>query len=284
MKNSDFVIIGVSIILVIAFVILVMIPITSLEEKEGARPRDGITIGHSNFLTIDSMSMYVVTTRDPNLIELRLNVIPNTQTTENGMVGIYFPYKVELDRNHMAKLVNYTNWYEEEYQQGTAFVRYLPCENNPDCNYWINDQVKFYLEPEQTFDSINTYTHSVKLRFDNTVSKSRDFFERFEEYSKINFEIENVSKRQVTLIIDETAERIHTLPFPEPDMFHNEGLDYSNTQLHWKLTKSDHSFFVDYEMPDERQTFQTEQTKITAAGIAIGLSGIGLSIFARTKK
>lgn len=276
---------GVSITLGVGLLFSLVIPyMISLQDREGARPRDGIVVVRSNHIDINSMSFYVVT-RDEHYIEVRMSTSPNISPLKEGILGIYFPYKVELDREHMADFVDYTNWIENnDYEYGTAFVRNFPCVDKTECNLYANDQVVFNLKPNEKFDSKNIFRHNIKLKFDNTAGEPRDFFHEFEDSRNLNYTIDTSSQIQATVIIPEIADNLHTLPIPEPDMFHNSGYDYSNTQLNWPITKKEHVFFVDYEMPDERKTFEIQQIIITAIGVGLGLTAIPISIYSLKKK
>lgn len=251
----------------------------ALEEREGARPRDGITVVHSEHIDIGSMEFYFITTRDPNLIELRFNTSPNQNIVKPAILGIYFPYKVNLDKTYNTKNVDYSSWYEEEFDNGKIFIKQLSCQSQDNCDLSENDQVKFILDPEITFDSLNIYRHNVKIKFDNPGGKGYDVFGKFEDSRNLAYGFTNFTGASATIIIPENADNIHTLPAPEPGIFHNSANDYSNTQLDWSLTKNEHAFFVDYQMPDERQNFEFSQSMTAGVAILLGLVGISASFF-----
>lgn len=278
--------IGLSIILAISLVYVIVEPLfTTVQEKEGVRPKDGISVTYSDHIDVNSMAFYFVTTRDPNLIELRFNTHRDQDVKQPGMVAIYFPYNVTLDKSYNSKYVDYSTWHEEDYLNGKIFVKYLDCPSEDDCNLNSDDQIQFTLEPGSTFDSLNTFRHSVKIKFDNPGGKGYEVIKQFEDSRNLVYGFDEIDRASSTIIIDEKADNIHTLPASEPGIFHNSGNDYSNTQLDWKLEKSEHVFFVDYDMPDERQAYETRQNTMTTTSIILGLSGIAISIlYGRTKK
>ena len=273
MNKSTAILIAVVIILGVGLAYSSIITFfVTIEVSEGARPRDGISVTHSSHIDINSMVFYVITTRDPNLIEVRFYTNPNVNTLKPGIVGIYFPYKVELDKEYNTKYTDFTNWYKDDsYKHGTAFVRNFTCNDKNECNLYQDVQVRFILNPEVKFDSKNIYRHSIKMKFDDTVGEARDFFEKFEDSRNLEYRIHENSTRQATIIIPENAERIHTIPLPDPDIFHNSGADYSNLQLDWRLTKDTHVFFVDFEISDERINFEKRQYDISATSIIVGV-------------
>ena len=149
------------------------------EEREGARPRDGITVTHSEHIDVGSMEFFFVTTRDPNSIEMRFHTYPNQNIVKPAMIGIYFPYKLDLDETYNSKYVDYTTWYKEEFEHGTVFVKQLSCPNRDECDLFESDQVKFLLPPDLTFDSQNNYRHSIKIKFSNPGGKAYDVFGKY---------------------------------------------------------------------------------------------------------
>ena len=126
-KSTNF-LIGLSVVLAISLIYVIMIPFfTTSEEKEGVRPKDGISVIHSDHIDVDNIAFYFVTTRDPNLIELRFHTNPNQYIIKSAMIAIYFPYEVTLDRTYNTKYVDYSTWYEEDYGNGKMFVKQLIC-------------------------------------------------------------------------------------------------------------------------------------------------------------
>lgn len=276
--------------LAVAFVVPYAV---TFEEREGARPRDGITVVRSEHIEIDSLEFYFIATLDPNLIEVRLNTLPDQEflfeqgyeaLLKPGIIGIYFPYDVTLDTDYNPASIDFSTWYSEPNGNGVVFVKQIPCQSKSDCYLSENDQVRFIMEPGTKFDSQSIYRHSVKIKFDHPGGKAIDVFGKFDSgtlvYGFINF-----TNAHATIIVPETANHINTLPNPEPGMFHNSGNDYSNTQLDWPLGKNEHTFFVDYEMPDERKEFEQSQVTITIVGIVLGSSvGVVSILYAKIQE
>lgn len=270
--------IAFGITLLVGFVIPYVIP---FEEREGARPRDWITVVRSEHIEINSLEIYFITTRDPNLIEMRLTTGHDQDflfehgseaLLKSGIVGIYFPYDVILDRSYNHSSVDFSTWHSEPSGNGVVFVKQILCQPDGDCYLSDSDQVKFLMKPDIKFDSQSNYRHSVKIKFDHPGGKAVDVFSKFEDSRNLVYGFINFTKAHATIIIPETANHINTLPSPEPGMFHNSGNDYSNTQLDWPLGKNDHTFFVDYEIPSERKEFEQSQVTITIVGIVLGSS------------
>lgn len=270
--------IAISIILGAGLVLSSIVPyFMNLVETEGARPRDGITLVHSKHIDVSSTQFYFVTTRNQDFIEVRFSTNPNDNNPRSAMVGIYFPYKVELNMTYNEKYTDFATWYKEEYgEHSTIFVKNYSCNNVNECDLWEDNQVQFILPLNLKFDSQNVYRHSIKVKFDSPGGKGLDVFGRFEDSHNLEYGFSNDTKGQATIIIDEKADNIHTLPIPEPGIFHNSYNDYSNTQLDWILIENEHTFFVDFEMPDERQKFELAQIRITVVGIVVGISGIAI--------
>lgn len=276
--------------LMVAFVVPYAI---TFEEREGVRPRDGITVVRSEHIEIDSLEFYFITTRDPNLIEVRLNTSPDQDflfkhgyqaLLKPGIVGIYFPYDVTLDMDYNPASIDFSTWYSEPYGNGVVFVKQISCQSQSDCHLSENDQVRFIMQPNKKFDSQSIYRHSIKIKFEHPGGKAINIFGKFDS-SSIVYGFVNFTKAHATIIIPEIANHINTIPNPEPGIFHNSGNDYSNTQLNWPLIKKEHTFFVDYEMPDERKEFEQSQVTITIVGIVLGSSvGVASMLYSRRQE
>lgn len=253
-------------------------------ERDGIRPGDGISIGHNDNVDLSNIAFYIVNTRETDSIEVRL-VAKFLEPTAIGKVGIYFPYEVDLNSDELG-------WEKAEIESGTVFMKKYSCSEETFCITDFDEQPIFTLTPKNSkFDSKSRYNHGIKVKFDHTIPSDADNF--FRDYNlqdnfPLEFSYDDSVKRRVTVIIPEKADNIHPIPIPDPDVFHNRGNDYSNTQLDWRLFKESHAFFVDYEIPDERKQFQTSQLYITLTGISmgiiIGLFGITLAILSSNRK
>ena len=277
-------------IFIIAFVINLYFLIFSIysdpqfNEREGIRPREGISIVHNDNMNLNNIAFYIVNTRETDLIEVRFYA-KFLDPTSIGKVGIYFPYKIDLTSDS-------SGWEKAEIDSGTAFMKKYSCSEEVFCIIDFDEQHIFTLTPKNSkFDSKNRYNHGIKVKFDHTVpSDADDFFRDYnpKDNDPLKFRYDASTKRQATVIIPEKADTLHPVPIPDPDVFHNSGNDYSNTQLDWHLIKESHAFFIDYEMPNERKQFQTSQLYITLTGIImgiiIGLFGITLAIVSSKRK
>lgn len=253
-------------------------------DREGLRPREGVSIGRNENINLGDIDFYIVNTRDTDSIEIRFHakfLDPNSI----GKIGIYFPYKVDM-------ISNSSGWEKADIDSGTAFMKKYSCDKGKYCNTFFNEQPIFTLTPEHSkFDSKNRYKHGIKVTFDHTVPPDADGFFRdynLQDNHPLEFRYDDSVQRQATIIIPEEADNIHPIPIPSPGVFHNPGIDYSNTQLDWHLITDNHAFFVDYEMPNERKQFETSRLYITLTGITIsvimGSFGIALAIERSIKK
>lgn len=237
-----------------------------LNERDGLRPRAGISIGHNEAIQMDRIEFFIVNTRDTDSIELRYDAkFLDTYTV--GKIGIYFPYKVEMTTDS-------TGWEKVDVDFGTAFMKKYVCKEDESCTIDLDEHPIFELKPESSkFDTKTRYKHGIKVKFDSALPSGVDEF--FRDYNMQNFPLkfwyDDSTDRQVSIIIPRFADNIHPIPMGEPDIFHNPGLDYSNNRLDWDLYKNDQAFFLDYEIPDERKNFETSKLVITVSGIFIGI-------------
>jgi len=287
LNKSYIFLITASLAIIISFSYFVLLPLlTPDEEIEGVRPRDGISLVHSDHIDISSISYYVITTREPNFIEVRFNTKPHDTDIKPGIVGIYFPYDLELNKNHMVEFNDYSNWHERKFEYGTAFVKNYTCSSvEDDCSLWSDPQVQFILNENEKFTSKNSFNNNIRMLIDSSVSDARDFFLEFEDSRNLTFNFDPSTRAQLTIIIPEKSDKISPIPDPEPSIFHNRGLDYSNTQLNWKLSKNDHTFLVDFENPEKRKIVKAQNAQITLLGIVIPVLQIPVMlVFNKLKK
>lgn len=250
------------------------------DERDGLRPREGISIGHNEAIQMEKIEFYIVNSRVTDTIELRYNPRYLDHSTI-GKVGVYFPYKVEM-------ITNMTGWEKADVDSGTAFMKKYTCDENS-CLTDYDEQPIFKLKPENSkFDTKTRYKHVVKIKIDDTEPPGADEF--FRDYNLKNyplkFSYDNSTIRQVSIIIPRIADNIHPIPMGEPDIFHNRGIDYSNNKIFWNLFKNDHAFFLDYEIPNERQDFETSKLLVTMSGIAMSIviGSLGIAISLSNKK
>ncbi|WP_268543671.1 hypothetical protein [Candidatus Nitrosotenuis cloacae] len=249
---------------------------TADEKREGVRPREGITVVHSDNINVD-MNFYFVAAKEPNRIFVRISTSPIANTLpRESMVGIYFPYPVKINHDYDPKH-DHGDWDKQSQGYVTMFAKQIPCKNWDDCKLVGNDEIEFILDQNMRFDSKDAYRHGIKIKFENAGNVGTDFFSQFQKNGSLVWGVESTDIRTTT-IIPANAQQIHTLPMSQPDVFHNGANDYSNTQLDWTVTKDTHSFFVDYELPEERIAFEEKQNMITALGLVIGVLGIPISI------
>ncbi len=257
-----------AIALVLTFIILVISIFLDpvFDERDGLRPREGISIGHNEAIQMDKIEFYIINTRDIDSIELRYDMRFNNTFTI-GKVAIYFPYSVEM-------ITNMTGWEKVNVDSGTAFMKKYTCNENEYCKFFYNEQPKFELKPELSkFDTKNRFKHGIKVKFDSAEPPNADEF--FRDYNMrdnpLQFWYDNSTIRQVSIVIPRSADNIHPIPMGEPNIFHNRGIDYSNNRIEWNLYKNDHAFFLDYEIPNERANFETSKLLITISGIVFGI-------------
>jgi len=257
---------------------------SQLNDREQLRPREGISIGHNDNMRIDGIEMHIVNTRDTDSITVRIDsTFLNSEN--NGTIGIYFPYNIKIKTND-------SGFERAEFESdSTAFLKKYSCNEKEYCKTNYFEEYVFELIPEKSkFDSKNGYNHGIKIKIDHVIPNEVDEF--FREYdmkkNPLRMSFDDSVKRQLTIIIPENADSIHPIPIPDADIFHNRGIDYSNTQLDWHIMKESQAFFVDYEMPEERKQAEMVKTNITLTGIIIGvivgLFGIALAIESTKKK
>jgi hypothetical protein len=277
----------INILFVIAFVVVLYFFFNSyfldpqFNDRDGQRPREGISIGRNDSMNITRFEFYIVNARETDSIELRYSA-DFLEPDGVGKVGIFFPYKVKM-------ITNSTGWDGKYVESGTVFMKKYTCNKEIYCKRNFFEQPQFEIIHEKTkFDSKNRYKHVIKVAIDNTVEREPDDF--FREYNlksyPLDFGYNDSTIRQFTIIIPEEADSIHPLPIPDPDVFHNSGNDYGNAQLDWHLSKDSHAFFIDYEMPDERKKFEDSQLGLTVTGILMGIivGGYGTAYALVSKK
>lgn len=252
------------------------------EQREGLRPREGISLGYSDQIQMDDISLYIINTRETDSIELRYNA-RYLDPSIPGKIGVYFPYSLKM-------ITNTTDWEAIELDSGTAFMKKYSCDENSYCKTNFNEQPIFELIPEfSKFDTKNRHNHGIKVGFDSAEPpESDEFFRDFNmRNDPLNFWYDDSTNRQLSIIIPRTSDNIHPIPGGEPGIFHNRGIDYSNNRITWKLSENDHAFFLDYEMPKERENFETSKLLITMSGIVIGMLigaiGIAMTFFQKKK-
>lgn len=271
------------IIFVIAFSVNLYVLVTNVYsesqfiERDNLRPREGITVGHNDNFRMEEIAFYIINTEPTDSIMMRIgSTFLNTES--EGKIGIYFPYNVKMKSDS-------SDWEIKSIEKGTAFLKKYSCNKEEYCitNYY--EEYEFELVPENTkFDSKKGFKHGIKIKLDHVVPYEVDKF--FREYNMrddpLITSFNDTVKRQLTIIIPENVDSIHPIPIPDPDIFHNRGIDYSNTQLDWHVLKESQAFFVDYEIPEERKQLGITQANISLTGILmgviVGLFGIALAI------
>lgn len=251
------------------------------DERDGLRPREGISIGHNEAIRMDKIDFYIINTRETDFIELRYNPVYLDQSLI-GKVGVYFPYKVEM-------ISNMTGWEKAFVDAGTAFMKKYACNGTESCRINYDEQLGFKLEPENSkFDKKTRFKHGIKVEFDSSKPPGADNFFRDDNLRNdpLKFSYDDSTTRQVSIIIPREADNIHLIPMGEPDVFYNRGVDYGNNRIFWELYKNDHAFFLDYEMPNERQNFESSKLLITMSGIVLGIiiGSTGIAVTLSSKK
>lgn len=283
-KTLIFIIFGIAFGITLLFLIINVYNDPQIEQRDRLRSRDGISMGHNHNMQINEMAFYIINTHSTDSIILRYNAtLMNPE--DAGKIGIFFPYNMDL-------ISDKSDWEEMSFDTGTAFLKKYSCTSNEYCKNNYFEEYEFQLIPETSkFDSKNGYKHGIKIKVDHVIPNDVDeFFREFNmaENNPLIMTYDAAVKRQITIIVLEDADNIHPIPIPDPDIFHNRGLDYSNTQLDWHILKESQSYFVDYELPDERKQFDNAQTNISLIGIVmgiiVGLFGIALAIESTKKK
>lgn len=248
------------------------------DQRDGLRPREGISIGHNDEIHMTDIKFYFINTRDTDSIELRYNM-EYLEHSAPGKVGIYFPYSIEITSNS-------TGWERVEVDSGTAFMKKYECDEEEYCKSHFNEQPIFTLTPEYSkFDTKNRHIHGIKIGIDNTDPPDADRFFRENNMRDfpLTFSYDDSTNREVTIVIPRTSDNIHPIPDGEPGIFHNSGIDYSNNRISWTLDKNEHAFFLDYEMPNERASFEASKVLMTLSGIVLGMligaAGIAIAFF-----
>jgi len=259
----------------VSLVVFVGFPTIEIEtqDREGLRPREGISITHSEHIHLDTISFYVVTTRELHFIDVWYFPGFIQDNTKPGIVAVVFPYEGTLSPDT-------PEWESANFNTTSAFVKKYSCSVSNPC-FSGNDPERLTFVLDSKIDAKDQYRHGIKVKFDSTISEPAFsfFYNSTFKDDRLHSSYDNSTTRQATIILDETADYIHPIPIPEPDVFHNSAVDYSNTQLDWHLTKQSYSFFVNYEIPAERIQYETTQFQITIASITIGMISIGVAFY-----
>lgn len=222
---------------------------------EGAYSQEGIVIAHSEHLKQISTTIDLVTTTNPQFVNINYSYTPTQQ--KNGTIAIILPYDGEF--------VKYpSEWQVEKFPSGSTLIfKNITCNANqclPD-----NENLRFNITG--TVNSFSLPYEHLQIQFSNfPLDQSiRNFTAERSDPTDLIFGWNNVDA-QMKVTIDKEFDQLDTMPEPRLST-HPDPEGGNNIVLNWKVDSENSVFLAQYSRYADRSFSETRQTVI---GFALG--------------
>ncbi len=222
---------------------------------DGLQPQEGIVFAHSNHLKHISITIDLVTTTNPQYMNIFYSYTPIEQ--KNGTVAIMLPYEGTLIDNPIG-------WEKHKFQSGsTVIFKNVTCSLNnclPD-----NGNLKFNITG--SIDSFKIPNQHLQIQFSQFPIDQHimEFIKEVSDPTEIVFGWNDVDA-QLKITIDKQFDQLDAHPEPRLLTFPNSN-GGNNLIFNWKINPENSIFLAQYSRYDDRSFAEIRQTMI---GFALG--------------
>ncbi|MGH9923285.1 MAG: hypothetical protein ACRD38_11085, partial [Nitrososphaerales archaeon] len=256
--------ITISIGIVIVIIGSIVIIPNYLDERIRPPTQTGVSLAHSNAINFTRLEINFVTTVEPHYIHINYNLAYPLNRT--SFVALVIPYIGMLEENTHT-------WNSKEFPSLRSVIIYKHFEKNSTAIFEY-DQNNMFFELNDKLDSKQLASHSVVLPFSKNPlpPKLGEFIHTLSEWLDWDYGWDQVqSPPEVRFSLSTKATALNSIPQAELEPFFHMRENVTNYVFTWNVTRNYQLFYVDYEIPEERQDFNS---RLFWSGI---LFGVGIS-------
>ncbi len=262
-KRRTFLAIGI--ILVVLAGILFRLPNT--DDRVIPASREGLSLTHSKDIMFENLGFNFITTIEPHFIHISYYFSYNQ--SKNNFVAFVIPFDI-------LRLEDPTHqWRTKEFNDIHTTVIYKNITKTTDTSLRYDGNNMVFLLKNR-LDSKQLATHSIFVPFASSVLDPRAlvFVDGLASPAGdiINGWRSLRLPAEVRFTVDSKTDRLNAIPGAQLEQFFRTTDNATSHVLSWNLTSGYEAFYLEYEIPEQRQMYETLQQ------VGLVLFGTGASV------